>query len=275
MQALVLSIAMLQSALLTYTSPAHRFPLRADRQVFMSGSVLAENDMSGSVLAENDLIALAKVGFPSMRQLVELPAEQRLPVMETHLKKRLTGLQLSRVQVAPSNVEGAGFGLFSTRDISKGELVTMYPCDTIVTTVPGQGDAEEEILFDVNAPTDSEWYENWKMQSPEFIQRAWSYSVRISPGRAVIGNPAATDNAAYLGHMANDFAVCLDSDQTAIEAYLAASEGAANVGLDTASTNGCHVAMVATRDIREGEEIFLSYGSGYWLGPGRVAWHGG
>lgn len=222
-------------------------------------------------VAENDLMTLAEVGkrFPSLSELVELPAEERLPVMEIQLKTRLTGLQLSHVHVATSNIKGAGMGLFATRNISAGELVTMYPCDTIATTSPAQGDAEDEILFDVNAPTDSEWYEGWKMQSSAFIQSAWSYSVRMSPRRVIIGNPAATDDAAYLAHMANDFAICLDSDQTTIQAYVASSEGAANVGLDSATANGCHVAMVTTKDIREGNEIFLSYGSGYWLEPGR------
>ena len=201
-------------------------------------------------VAENDLMTLAEVGkrFPSLSELVELPAEERLPVMEIHLKTRLTGLQLSRVHVATSKIKGAGMGLFATRNISAGELVTMYPCDTIATTSPAQGDAEDEILFDVNAPTDSEWYEGWKMQSSAFIQSAWSYSVRMSPRRVIIGNPAATDDAAYLAHMANDFAICLDSDQTTIQAYVASSEGAANVGLDSATANGCHV--VTTKDIR-------------------------
>jgi hypothetical protein len=152
------------------------------------------------------------------------------------------------VHVATSKIKGAGMGLFATRNISAGELVTMYPCDTIATTSPAQGDAEDEILFDVNAPTDSEWYEGWKMQSSAFIQSAWSYSVRMSPRRVIIGNPAATDDAAYLAHMANDFAICLDSDQTTIQAYVASSEGAANVGLDSATANGCHV--VTTKDIR-------------------------
>lgn len=307
--------------------------------------------------AEDDL-TLAAVGtlFPSMSELAALPDAERMLAMEGCLKKRLVGLQLSRVCIAKSTVEGAGMGLFAARDIRANELVTMYPCDTLVTTVPArgnEGDEEmedeptpstwpelavlssflaelaaisdedglqayaaglrtsdvtkfqlihqnqeafaallrsqeafaallnqagtlipaeaDELYFDVNAPIDSEWYSNWAAQDPEFIQRAWSYSVRISALRAVVGDPTATDDDAYLAHMANDFASCTEADETSTTVYTSSSEAAANVGLDSATTNGCHVVMVATKHIREGEEIFLSYGSNYWLGPGRLA----
>ena len=42
-----------------------------------------------------------------------------------------------------------------------------------------------------------------------------------------------------------------------------------------AIANGCHVAMVTTKDIREGDEIFLSYGSGYIQLSGLIEWYMG
>ena len=236
------------------------------------------NMQSKAVTPDELTLEAVAARFPSMSELMEIPeGAERLQVMETHLKARLLDLPLARVRVAPSTIDGAGMGLFATRDIRTGELVTLYPCDALVTVVrsPLQEDDDEatvsEIYFDVNAPAGSDWHANFKAQCPEFIRHAWSYSVSISPLRSIIGDPTrATDDAAYLAHMVNDFAMCAGSDKNAIEAYVAASEGAANVGLDTATTNGCHVAMVATKPIREGDEILLSYGAGYWLGPGQL-----
>ena len=42
------------------------------------------------------------------------------------------------------------------------------------------------------------------------------------------------------------------------------------------SLEGSHVAIVAARDIWEGEELFMAYGAGYWvsrLGSEQVAHH--
>jgi len=48
------------------------------------------------------------------------------------LCSRMVGLNLARVHVAPSRIRNAGRGLFASRAIASGELVTLYPCDALL-----------------------------------------------------------------------------------------------------------------------------------------------
>jgi len=48
------------------------------------------------------------------------------------LNTRLDKLQLSCCRVAESTVIGAGMGLFATRAISAGQLITLYPGDAVL-----------------------------------------------------------------------------------------------------------------------------------------------
>jgi len=127
------------------------------------------------------------------------------------------------------------------------------------------GDSEATVVFIVeNVTPDSNWATGFRAQIPEFVNRAWEYGVRVSAVRALIGDPTNTGDTAYLAHMANDAKMCTRPG-TAAQAYTIASEAAANVVLESISLSGCHHAMVATKGIAAGSEIFLSYGAGYWL----------
>ena len=103
------------------------------------------NMQSAAIAADDFTLEALGTRFPSMSELMEIPdGEERLHVMEMHLKTRLADLPLARVRVAPSAIEGAGMGLFATRDItSAGELVTLYPCDTLVTLVPSSSQEDD------------------------------------------------------------------------------------------------------------------------------------
>ena len=187
---------------------------------------------------------------------------------DAQLQERLPNLPLLRTRIAPSTIKGAERGLYATRDIAVGELVTLYPGDALAIWSSEEGarrdGSKASVSFSVTAAPASEWASGFRALRPGFIDRAWEYGVRISEVRAIIGDPANTSDSAYLGHMANDAAMCVRPG-TAAQAYTIKSEAAANVMLDSLTMKGCHHAMVATRDIANGAEIFLSYGKSYWL----------
>ena len=189
---------------------------------------------------------------------------------DMQLKVRMPNLSIARTRVATSSIPDAGMGLFATRDIAVGELVTMYPGDALAMWTPedgmtlGSGQSIREAFIAVDRPLDSEWAIKWKAQDEAFISQAMGYAVRTGPHRAIIGDPAQRSDAAYLGHMANDAAMCTQPG-TATLFYASASEAASNVGLETKGLKGCHHAVVATKPIASGAEIFLSYGQSYWL----------
>ena len=58
----------------------------------------------------------------------DVPAADR----NAALCSRMVGLNLARVHVAPSRIRNAGRGLFASRAIASGELVTLYPCDALL-----------------------------------------------------------------------------------------------------------------------------------------------
>ncbi len=82
---------------------------------------------------------------------------------------------------------------------------------------------------------------------------------------SIVGDPLLASDAAYLGHMANDgarpdFSLAAPGVQ---EGYQAASNFRVNA--EHITVEGCHVVTRALRPICAGDEIFVSYGYGYWL----------
>lgn len=69
----------------------------------------------------------------------ELSQEQ---VCMNMLATRCVGLNLNRCYVGMSTVPGAGRGLFASRDICEGELITLYPGDALLYWKNGRNTPE-------------------------------------------------------------------------------------------------------------------------------------
>ena len=83
---------------------------------------------------------------------------------------------------------------------------------------------------------------------------------------SLVADPSKRADPSYMGHMLNDGATC--ADEALRSQYVVAANAARNV--EQAMLEGCHMAIVTTRDVTRGEELFLSYGAFYWikrLGP--------
>jgi hypothetical protein len=187
--------------------------------------------------------------------------ERTLPEhREAILCTRLTDLSLARTRIATSRI--AGNGLFADRQIAAGELVTMYPCDVLLSR---RDPAEQlhRVRLGLHA-AEVGLLGRVSLKLSDCPSEARRYMVRLSQTQAVIANPHAIEDAAYLGHMANDGAECTGAG-TALERYLRASQTAANAGLHIGSMHGCHVALVASKPIEAGTEILVSYGPSFWL----------
>jgi SET domain len=170
------------------------------------------------------------------------------------LRGRLSDLHLNRCQILPSSIEAAGNGLFATRDIKEGELITIFPADAILFR---SGELEEicGVMYGKN-------------RTPESLSltddAARSYEIRISSIHSIVGDPSLTNDAAYLGHIANDGACLTAGDDVSRTIYSAKSAEAANAVFRDIH-EGCHMGLFSSRPISSGEEIFVSYGEGYWL----------
>lgn len=200
---------------------------------------------------------------------------------EALMTARIPGLALSRTRLGPSTIPGAGRGLFASRDIAGGDVVTCYPGDALLFAPPDDGHDEEEDGPDeivvwaehVNAPDrwdDDEVFDG----NAETGRPLTDYAFEMCGSYSVLALPALDADPAYSGHFSNDGAGHHAYDaggagagvEEGIAAYVRESLGLSNAV--HMPVEDCHVATVATRDIVAGEEIFVTYGPDYWLDHG-------
>lgn len=167
------------------------------------------------------------------------------------LSRRLPQLELNRCYVHKSAIAGAGRGVFAKRDIMQGELVTFYPGDVVGIYL---SDGKEKVLR--------------KSDQSEVALRALrkrTHAYQMDVGQAsrcfICGDPDLTEDPAYLGHMINDGSMC--SDKASTKRYNLETNAMQNVA--QFFIDGCHVAIVALRDISKDEELLISYGPQFWL----------
>jgi len=182
-------------------------------------------------------------------------------VCRNMLATRLSDLHLHRCCIGPSTLPGdSGIGLFSTRSIAAGELITLYPGDALLYWADGNRDLQNGqicsgVIFGAHVPQAERDADRVTSNS------ARRYELEASATISCVGDPRRDSDPSYLGHFANDGSMCLALAD--VETYNAKSKAAANA--DHVSLEGCQLATQATRAIVAGEEIFVSYGAGHWL----------
>ena len=179
------------------------------------------------------------------------------------LRTRFQDLELDRCAVGKSAIHGRG--LFATRDIAPGELVTLYPGDALLSWPDGDAASrsagcEIKALFGSHVPNDEQTAEDLFVRAAN--ARAYELPTSV-PSLTIVGDPARDADPSYLGHLANDGAAIVAGDEASRAAYAAASAARANA--DHWTLEGAHHATVATRPIAAGDEVLVSYGEGYWL----------
>jgi hypothetical protein len=236
-------------------------PLRAadpSTSVSKSASIYRPDDLTSQELAlrfQDVLAYFASVspGDPSIAHFSETYTPQL-----SLLRGRLDDLHLSRCTAMPSTIPGSGNGLFATRNIETGELVTLFPGDAILFR-DGEMKEVTGALFG-NSPR-----QVGSLSLTDDAARA--YEIRSSNKHSIVGDPSRTDDFAYLGHIANDGAILTKGDDLSRTVYSSESAKAANAAFQEVH-EGCHIGLFALQPIPKGREIFVSYGEGYWLSRG-------
>lgn len=174
------------------------------------------------------------------------------------LSTRFPDLMLNRCYIAKSTILEAGFGVFAKRNIHEGELITLYPGDAVlIDNHEDNDDAVMAVMFGSHIKQEDRNFD--RVTSPF----ARSYEMEINDNTSIIGDPNLRDYAAYLGHFINDGASLGSFDEYSRKLYAKGTLSKFNAAVLV--FEGAHMGAVATRKIMKGEEIFLSYGEGYWL----------
>ena len=206
---------------------------------------------------------LAEVRDHYEKQVASGSAEEMARVQQRLFRMRVSDLPLNRCEVRPSEVHGRG--IFATRDIAAGELVTLFPGDAMLTWPDGDlekrvGGCEIKALFGQHVSNDEQTSASCFVRSPSARQYELPTAL---PEVTLLGDPQRDDDPAYLGHLANDGAAIAFEDEPSRKAYAAASAACANAA--HVSLEGLHHATVATAPIKRGDEVLVSYGEPFWL----------
>jgi hypothetical protein len=186
------------------------------------------------------------------------------------LKRRIPNLDIgNKIQIGASTISSGGRGLFSTRPIQAGEVITCYPGDALVVTMSENDDedknlADYSLLWGSHVPpywqfTDD--FELWSTNSAGDDYSPWTnYVVQVCDTYSVLGLPHLDTDLTYAGHFANDS--CRPLSPKDVSRYVLKSQERANARHQ--QVMGLHVATVATCAIEAEQEIFVSYGPDYW-----------
>lgn len=140
-----------------------------------------------------------------------------------------------------------GYGLFATRDISIGSIITMYPPHCVVDI------KNKEAVF----------------QNNEFVpDKDYKFNLGMIQ---LFGDPKQLNFKTQLGHMINDSNCIITNSEDKSELknlivrYLLTNQNNAKFINDSDI-----LYIVSTKNIKCGEEILSSYGPMYWLNDKQI-----
>lgn len=182
------------------------------------------------------------------------------------LMARFPIASLNKVEVRDSPVEGKG--VFAKRDIAVGDLITLYPCDFLTTVVSGDRTNGSPIICEYVAAPHLSIEMVDKARNPAFTTKINEYTFNITDKLSAIGHPDMIGDSAYLGHMCNDGGY--SSDIKTLSEYITRAIEKGNAIIEPL-WGGLHLAVLAAKPIKAGDEVLIAYGPEYWMGryPGR------
>lgn len=212
------------------------------------------DDITVTVQAMNDILGPAMYKSSGIRGLDDILGKQRS--IQSNLLNRRLPIPLNRVICRTSKIHGKG--VFATRDISVGEIITFYPGDylRIIPSGKREGFCKKGYIHGLHVPQHMSYD---KLNSKDKIKLEM-YLYVIDRQIGIMGSPSMINNPAYLGHMCNDGAT--SHRKSDLSTYIKITSIKMN-GI-TQLLKGSHLAIVACRPITKGDEILISYGPMYW-----------
>lgn len=247
--------------------PPTRIPGAVMKSRTFSSNMVSQNAQDDAVendddeLGEDSLVTLEELTLRFTEVLAHYRETKEMTPNEVclaMLRTRLVDLKLNRCALGESTIPGAGLGVFASCDIAKGELITLFPGDALLAWNCGTvGDFSSgvSVMFGNHVQE--------RDATRVTTATARGYELKIRPSHSIVADPLLQSDVAYLGHMMNDGAMLNRGSNAARTAYSRATFEAHNAAFFV--VEDCHFAGVATRDITQEEELFVSYGEGYWL----------
>jgi hypothetical protein len=172
------------------------------------------------------------------------------------------------VEVKTSLIEGAGMGLFAKKNIKSGSIISFYPVHAI-----GVDFGESSVCLASNDA--GQKYFQGESESKNSNYQQYLLGSRLLAGACVTElfdgdalfvdvDPNQVDRAGWKGQYVNDGAVVEVAGENGIVQYYQRSRLRKNCV--HVPFGPCPIlAIVATRKVKKGEELFTTYGGSYWL----------
>mmetsp|Transcript_22894 Transcript_22894/g.33794 ORF Transcript_22894/g.33794 Transcript_22894/m.33794 type:complete len:330 (-) Transcript_22894:145-1134(-) len=173
-----------------------------------------------------------------IQQELEKKMKQKDFDQKTILTTRMTNLNLHRTRLAPSTLPQAGRGLFATKLIAEGEIITCYPGDALfcddddATTNNNDNEINDDDDDDNYGKNVARWIDHVRTLKPIWGDHvdpnlrtdnihenllndttmmllppiSTSYAVSVDQVHTLIGLPSLDQDPAYYGHFVNDAA---------------------------------------------------------------------
>jgi len=150
---------------------------------------------------------------------------------------------------------------------------------------------DEVVLWGAHVKNKDRWDDDTVFDGSESTPPLTSYAIAVNDEYSIMGHPSLDDNPAYYGHFSNDGAghlafekgnsqnnmesslelgLATETDAIGVEeciaAYVRKSLEVANAIHKPPDAGELHMVTVVKRDIKEGEEILVTYGPDFWVG---------
>lgn len=170
-------------------------------------------------------------------------------------------VEMHNCYVASSKIHQ--LGVFANKDLALGDIITIYPADIVVETVNEESKEcnllVSKELYDLKFSNIEFTKENVIEQCSDFF---YNYLITLTENINISGSPEFNSNPTYCGHMINDGTEILPTDESMIDDYVNSSQLASNCGFKNFNNV---LFVIASKDIKQGEEILVTYGHNYWI----------
>mmetsp|Transcript_12790 Transcript_12790/g.26451 ORF Transcript_12790/g.26451 Transcript_12790/m.26451 type:complete len:318 (-) Transcript_12790:382-1335(-) len=170
------------------------------------------------------------------------------------------------VAMGESSIPGAGKGLFATKNIKKGTLIGFYPVHGIGAEFEDGSyvccgiTPEDQAHFDGIKDLKSNYIQyligSRKLGGADFGEGTQLF-VDVNPGRADV-------SGCWNGHLVNDGATMSENSEQGMLGYYTASQKCKNC-VHIPFGPSPLIAVVTTKKVKKGDELFTTYGCLYWL----------
>jgi hypothetical protein len=181
-----------------------------------------------------------------------------------NLTKMINSDMVNDITMLPLLIESAeckeskihGKGVFASRNIKCGEIITVYPSDIILKSINNGSSSKVRAGYRM----DKIYGENFELDNC----KKWvnDYMFDCDKEISIAGDPMLCSDSTFLGHMCNDVAKC-PNNKKGIEIYYKVCIARCN-GAFLYNDELNIVFVLARQDINKGDEILVSYGHIYW-----------